>query len=350
MRNKNPDMKFVDGVASTRRPSGMGALSETQRKIEDSFAERDRQAEQQRAAAAESERQARARAEAARVQAIAEQDRARHDAFMAAEAERQRAEAERQRQQQQRQRAQQNTTAALAAKQSGTIYERKPVFVPNPPHWSLQDFFRFAANRYCIVPRIYCNSGLNFSVQIGDNAYCDPRTWDAEEWDKAEIGFPSEVIPEIMAYVEDADMPLHTVYAYVPVSIIERVIEENGGIDYDKTAENASGRKPNPELVYGYGINTMTPDPHQNREENPSYVGKFERFFDGQIENRQKIGTWYVWDIGSPSGIHEFVGQAKDAGYQSAWAKHGQVGVLRSEVSDLGRSTNYGSRRNNPRH
>ena len=386
MRNRNPDIKIVDGVASFRRPSGMGAMDEIQRKIADGFSEMDRQAQDRadaeaRRAQAEAQRR-QAEAEAARKQAEAAAaaaaiERARAEGAAAGktgnlqmrvplfvpdtdttpesayaqayaqayrqsqndpEAQRRRAEAERQRQEAERQRQQQQQQQQ--SQQRPPLKERKPLFVPNPPHWSLQEYFRHAANTESVVPRIYCHSGLNFSVQIGDNAYCHPRTWTAEKWSKAEIGFPNDIIPEIMQYAEDADTPLKTVYGFVPVSIIEDVIENNGGIDFEKTAEHSGQKR--------HSMDAISPDWYQDREENPSYVGKFERFFDGQIENRQKIGVWYVWDIGSPSGIHEFVGQAKDSGYQSAWAKHGQVGVLRSEVSDLGRSTNYGSRRNNP--
>jgi len=73
--------------------------------------------------------------------------------------------------------------------------------------------------------------GTTMSVQASNFHYCSPRIdthyWNYEEF---EIGFPSVEIDELMPYVEDESCPTDTVYAYVPVSVIEAVIESRGGV------------------------------------------------------------------------------------------------------------------------
>lgn len=94
----------------------------------------------------------------------------------------------------------------------------------------------YTGERYQCRQRIYCIDGFNMSVQGSSGAYCYPR--ETSSWyDKMEIGFPSAVEPLIMRYAESPEDPLGTVYGYVPVDIIQRVIDNHGGIDIDKTFE-----------------------------------------------------------------------------------------------------------------
>lgn len=79
------------------------------------------------------------------------------------------------------------------------------------------------------VPRIVCKDGFSLSVQANRGAYSKPRN-EVGPWIQAEIGFPSERVEEIMPYCEDSENPTETVYAYVPVSLIEKLIEDHGGI------------------------------------------------------------------------------------------------------------------------
>lgn len=74
--------------------------------------------------------------------------------------------------------------------------------------------------------------GTTLSVQASNFHYCEPRV-DLEDYalyDEFEIGFPSVMIDEIMPWVEDETRPTDTVYASVPKSIIEQVIESRGGV------------------------------------------------------------------------------------------------------------------------
>jgi hypothetical protein len=80
------------------------------------------------------------------------------------------------------------------------------------------------------APRIQCADGFSLSVQVHEGAYCSPRDGYGPVWDTAEIGFPSDrPNDEVMTYAEEPEMPTQTVYGYVPLSVIEALIEEHGG-------------------------------------------------------------------------------------------------------------------------
>lgn len=72
--------------------------------------------------------------------------------------------------------------------------------------------------------------GTTMSVQASHFHYCEPRIdtqyWNYEEF---EIGFPSVQIDELLPYAEDESYPTDTVYAYVPMAVIEAIIERLGG-------------------------------------------------------------------------------------------------------------------------
>ena len=78
--------------------------------------------------------------------------------------------------------------------------------------------------------RITCKDGLSFSVQAGEGLYCSPRNNNGLYYE-AEIGFPSEKIEKLMPYAEDPENPTETVYGYVPLHIIDDIIEEHGGFE-----------------------------------------------------------------------------------------------------------------------
>lgn len=68
------------------------------------------------------------------------------------------------------------------------------------------------------------------SVQTGESNYCSPRSNDGP-WTSAEVGFPSARVEAFMPYADSSDDdPTETVYGYVPIRIIEQVIEAHGGL------------------------------------------------------------------------------------------------------------------------
>lgn len=81
---------------------------------------------------------------------------------------------------------------------------------------------------------IICKDGLKMSVQASSSHYCSPRN-NHGPWSEVEVGFPSKRVEELMPYAENSDDPCGTVYGYVPVEIVEHVIDIHGGIDEVET-------------------------------------------------------------------------------------------------------------------
>lgn len=80
-----------------------------------------------------------------------------------------------------------------------------------------------------LFKRIDCADGLTFSAQANSGAYCSPRQ-DNGPWTEVEIGFPSIAVDEIMEFAENHSDPTGTVYGYVPVEIVESIVEAHGGL------------------------------------------------------------------------------------------------------------------------
>ena len=81
-----------------------------------------------------------------------------------------------------------------------------------------------------LAPRVKCADGLAFSAQVSYSHYCTPRQNDAGVYWAIEIGYPSQRVEEFMPYAEDELNPTNTVYGYVPVTVVDAVIEKHGGI------------------------------------------------------------------------------------------------------------------------
>lgn len=81
-----------------------------------------------------------------------------------------------------------------------------------------------------VRPRIVCKDGFSMSVQAGRGLYCTPRTNLPDgKYQTCEIGYPSDKEPLILEYSEINDYT-NTVYGYVPIDVIDQVIEKHGGI------------------------------------------------------------------------------------------------------------------------
>jgi len=78
-------------------------------------------------------------------------------------------------------------------------------------------------------PRITCADGFSMSVQACKSHYCTPRD-NFGPYSKVEVGFPSERVEEFMRYAEDRSRPTDTVYAWVPIELVEDAIEAHGGM------------------------------------------------------------------------------------------------------------------------
>lgn len=80
------------------------------------------------------------------------------------------------------------------------------------------------------TPRIECKDGFSVSVQANEYCYCTPRE-DFGPYSTVELGYPNQPLPESFnPYCENIEEPLDTVYGYVPVDLVNALIESHGGI------------------------------------------------------------------------------------------------------------------------
>ena len=96
------------------------------------------------------------------------------------------------------------------------------------------------------LPQIVCSDGFTMSVQVGSSLYSTPKKV-AKRYSAVEIGFPSEDEPLIEKYAEsyyDPDVDFkytETVYPYVPVRVVDKVLKKHGGIDLAETLRRSDG-------------------------------------------------------------------------------------------------------------
>ena len=92
------------------------------------------------------------------------------------------------------------------------------------------------------LPKIVCSDGFEMSVQVGSSLYSTPKKV-AKRYSAVEIGFPSEHEPLIEEFAEtfykddgeDVTDYTDTVYPYVPVKIVDKVLKKHGGINLAET-------------------------------------------------------------------------------------------------------------------
>lgn len=79
-------------------------------------------------------------------------------------------------------------------------------------------------------PRLCCNDGYSISVQDSAFHYCSPRLNGLQDYKSVELGYQSAEDELINEYAEDALDYTDTVYGYVPIEVVEKLIEKHGGI------------------------------------------------------------------------------------------------------------------------
>ena len=87
------------------------------------------------------------------------------------------------------------------------------------------------------LPHIVCGDGFTMSVQVGYSLYSKPKKV-AKRYSEVEIGYPSEHEPLLEKYVESFyTEPDYTdsIYPYVPVKVVDKVLKKHGGIDLTET-------------------------------------------------------------------------------------------------------------------
>ena len=90
------------------------------------------------------------------------------------------------------------------------------------------------------LPHIVCEDGFTMSVQVGYSLYSTPKKI-AKRYSAVEIGYPSEPEELIKEWAEFSlfsdEEPDYTdtVYPYVPVKIVDKVLKKHGGINLTQT-------------------------------------------------------------------------------------------------------------------
>ena len=92
------------------------------------------------------------------------------------------------------------------------------------------------------LPQIVCEDGFSMSVQVGYSLYSTPKKI-AKRYSAVEIGFPSEPEElikewaEFLPFSEEDEEPDYTdtVYPYVPVKLVDKVLKRHGGINLKET-------------------------------------------------------------------------------------------------------------------
>lgn len=79
-------------------------------------------------------------------------------------------------------------------------------------------------------PRLYCNDGYSVSVQASEFHYCSPRLNGLQDYESVELGYPNAEDELINEYADGGDDYMDTVYGYVPIEIVEKLIKKHGGI------------------------------------------------------------------------------------------------------------------------
>ena len=79
-------------------------------------------------------------------------------------------------------------------------------------------------------PLLECNDGFDMSVQASRTHACTPRMDGNIEYHSVEIGFPSQEEELLIPYAHDKSNLINTIYVWVPVDIVNQVIEKHGGI------------------------------------------------------------------------------------------------------------------------
>lgn len=92
-------------------------------------------------------------------------------------------------------------------------------------------------------PYIVCADGFGVSIQASNCHYCAPRisqfpNTEFITYDTVELGFPSAVDEDLLPYQENSEEdPTESVYGFVPVEVVDKVLQKHGGIDLSLTKE-----------------------------------------------------------------------------------------------------------------
>lgn len=97
------------------------------------------------------------------------------------------------------------------------------------------------------IKAIQCTDGFEISVQASEYSYCSPRVTQDIEYHQFECGFPNAPVPELNKWKDGGDEvdDKETVYGYVPVEVIVKLVESHGGIKQDEETRRGNNAMSN---------------------------------------------------------------------------------------------------------
>lgn len=98
----------------------------------------------------------------------------------------------------------------------------------------------FARTVQDLRPWAVCADGFEISIQASQYHYCSPREDGQIDYKQVELGYPSEREEMIADYAEDPDYLTNTVYGYVPVEVVDKMLEKHGGITAYKSQRSGN--------------------------------------------------------------------------------------------------------------
>lgn len=102
-------------------------------------------------------------------------------------------------------------------------------FLKNNHHEHVTEFLFGKSVIPEITKRLVCKDGFSISVQANEFSYCEPRDNKAWPYESVELGFPSDLDSLIDEFAEEPGTT-RTVFGYVPIDIVNQLIEKHGGI------------------------------------------------------------------------------------------------------------------------
>ena len=83
-----------------------------------------------------------------------------------------------------------------------------------------------------IVKKIICKDLFYMNIKASEKYYCYPKKYEVI-YTHVEVSYLSMKVDELMKYTEDHDISTKTIYKYVPVKLVEKIIEDHGGLYTD---------------------------------------------------------------------------------------------------------------------
>lgn len=107
----------------------------------------------------------------------------------------------------------------------------------------VNEYFKLARNKFGFSPRAVCADGFSVSIQASYGHYCTPRQMEClGGYTAVELGYPSRwdavTCSLLKDYSHDVDAENETVFGYVPVEIVNQLLEAHGGIKWVSLHQN----------------------------------------------------------------------------------------------------------------